>query len=161
MGDEEKKKKKKKKQSKKEDDDTTNFFSAFTCAQLRKRLGNLGLKQGGLKSELVARLCEFDRELAAAGVDEYEGLTAAITAAEDPAAADAAAADALPPIILDGRFEGYVSPRHVMELKMQIGEHYDIVNMQAQHDFDRWQDDVTDALPVQFMRRHMFALCPK
>ena len=78
MGDEEKKKKKKKKkkQSKKEDDDITNFFSAFTCAQLRKRLGNLGLKQGGLKSELVARLCEFDRVLAAAGADEYEGLTA-------------------------------------------------------------------------------------
>ena len=72
MGDEEKKKKKKKKQSKKEDDDTTNFFSAFTCAQLRKRLGELGLKQSGLKSELVARLREadeVDRELAAAGVD--------------------------------------------------------------------------------------------
>ena len=162
MGDEEKKKKKKKKkQSKKEDDDTTNLFSAFTCAQLRKRLGNLGLKQDGLKSagELVARLCEFDRELAAAGVDEYEGLAAAIAAADEglaaaltAAAADAAAAAALPPIILEGRFEGYMSPRHVTELKLQIGEYYDT---QAQHDFDRWQDDVTDALPVQFMRRHM------
>ena len=120
MGDEEKKKKKKKKkQSKKGDDDTTNFFAAFTCAQLRKRLGELGLKQSGLKSELIARLREadeVDRELAAAGVDGYEGLAAAITAA----AADAAAAAALPPIILDGRFEGYMSPRHVMELKLQI-----------------------------------------
>ena len=151
MGDEEKKKKKKKKQSKKEDDDTTNFYSTFTCAQLRKRLGELGLTQSGLKSELVARLREadeVDRELAAADVDGYEGLAAAITAA----AADAAAAAALPPIILDGRFEGYMSPRHVTELKMQIYEHYD---MQAQHDFDRWKDDVADALPVQFMRRHM------
>ena len=143
MGDEEKKnkKKKKKKQSKKEDDDTTNFYSAFKCAQLRKRLGELGLKQSGLKSELIARLREadeVDRELAAAGVDGYEGLAAAITAAAADAAAAAATAKAaaaaasaaaspiatasyaLPPIILDGPFEGYMSPRHVMELKMQI-----------------------------------------
>ena len=134
MGDEEKKKKKKKKQSKKEDDDTTNFFSAFTCAQLRKRLGELGLKQSGLKSELVARLREadeVDRGLAAAGVDGYEGLVAAIAAADEgvaaalaAAAADAAAAAALPPIILDGRFEGYMSPRHVMEFLLN----YDLSN---------------------------------
>ncbi len=25
----------------------------------------------------------------------------------------------------------------------------------AQEDFDHWQDEVTDGLPVQFMRRHM------
>ncbi len=25
----------------------------------------------------------------------------------------------------------------------------------AQEDFDYWQDEVTDGLPVQFMRRHM------
>ena len=126
-----------------------------------------------MKSELIARLREadeVDRELAAAGVDGYEGLAAAITAAaaDDAAAAATAkaaaaaasaaaspiatASYALPPIILDGRFKGYMSPRHVMELKLQIGKYYD---MQSQHDFDRWQDDVTDGLPVQFMRRHM------
>jgi hypothetical protein len=172
MGDEEKKKEKKKK-SKKEDDDTANLISALTCAQLKKRLGDLGLKQSGLKSELVARLREadeVDRELTAAEVDGYEGLAAANAAAAADAAAAAATAKAaaaaasaaaspiatasyaLPPIILDGRFKGYMSSRHVMELKLQIGKHYD---MQAQHDFDRWQDDVTDGLPVQFMRRHM------
>ena len=129
MGDEEKKKEEKKKKSKKEDDDATNLISALTCAQLKKRLGDLGLKQSGLKSELVARLREadeVDRELAAAGVD----------------------GDALPPIILDGRFKGYMSRQHVTELKKYF-------DMEAQCDFDRWQDDVTDGLPVQFMQRHM------
>ncbi len=61
MGDEEKKKeKKKKKKSKKEEDDTTNLIPTLTCAQLKERLGDLGLKKGGSKSELVARLREAE-----------------------------------------------------------------------------------------------------
>ncbi len=52
--------KKKKKKSKKEDDDTTNLISALTCAQLKERLGDLGLKKSGSKSELVARLREAE-----------------------------------------------------------------------------------------------------
>ena len=47
-------------------------YDQMTCAQLKERLGDLGLKKSGLKSELVERLREADqadRELAAAGVD--------------------------------------------------------------------------------------------
>ncbi len=58
MGDKEKKEKKKKKKSKKEGDDTTNLIPTLTCAQLKERLGDLGLKKSGSKPELVARLRE-------------------------------------------------------------------------------------------------------
>ena len=65
-------------------------YAQMTCAQLRDRLGDLGLTKSGAKAVLVARLVEadnVDRELAAAPVDvgdddEQEAL-AAIDDAED------------------------------------------------------------------------------
>ncbi len=49
MGEEKKKKKRtKKKKTKKEDDEEAKFLSsALTCAQLKERLGELGLKKSG------------------------------------------------------------------------------------------------------------------
>ena len=120
MGDEEKKKEKKKKKSKKEDDDTTILISALTCAQLKERLGDLGLKKSGSKSELVARLREADEDdwalspttrksesLAAADAAAAAAATkaAAAAAAASPTATDT---DALPTIVPEGRFKSYI-----------------------------------------------------
>ncbi len=99
MGDEEKKKKKekKKKESKKEDDDTTNLISALTCAQLKGRLGDLGLKKSGSKSELVARLREADEDdWALSPTTRKSESSAAANAAVAAAATNAAAATAAP-----------------------------------------------------------------
>jgi hypothetical protein len=65
-------------------------YEQMTCAQLKERLGDLGLKKSGLKSELVERLREADeadRELAAAGVDGDDDAAAqedTLAAIDDP-----------------------------------------------------------------------------
>ena len=65
-------------------------YDQMTCAQLKERLGDLGLKKSGLKSELVERLREadeVDRELAAAGVDGDDDAAAhedTLAAIDDP-----------------------------------------------------------------------------
>ncbi len=94
----------------------------------------------------------------AAAATNAAAATAAPAAASHNAAAAAASAvaasptvtatDALPPIVPEGRFAGYMSSRYVGKLAS-------FYQRSAQEDFDHWQDEVTDGLPVQFMRRHM------
>ena len=84
---------------------------------------------------------------------------AAAAAAPAAAAPTATATDALPDIVPKGRFKGYVSPGNV---NSQLGEYkertrklYNSILVEAFEDGKRdGQDQVTDAIPVHFMRWH-------
>jgi hypothetical protein len=92
---------------------------------------------------------------------------AAAAAAFNPAAAAAATAasptatanDALPPAILEGRFEGYMSPGYVEEMSREkrMPVHYQELCRRLQksafEDFAQWQDEEIDKLPEHLMRR--------
>ncbi len=65
---------------------------------------------------------------------------AAAPAAVSPTAT---ATDALPPVILEGRFEGYMSPSYVAAHKR---EYYKFYWDNAREDFTFWQDRAFDEL---------------
>ena len=87
-------------------------------------------------------------DAAAAAAATNTAAAAAAPAAISPIATDT---DTLPPVILEGRFKGYVSPSRVAWEKR---EQYKWYASQAREDFAYWQEEVADELSVHVMCRH-------
>ncbi len=100
--------------------------------------------------------------LAAANAAAAAANIAAAAAA--PAAASPTAAaiddskgtdDELPSVIPRGRFKGYISPSHFnSELEEWKRRGREVFHNSALRNFEEWQDEVIDGLPVHFMRWH-------
>ena len=102
-----------------------------------------------------------DEEIPCSTTRRSERLAAkaavAVAAAAPKVAASVAACvamfptEALPPVILDGRFQGYMSPDYVEQLSMNWNLTY--ISM-LKENFEDWQDRTAEELPMQFARRH-------
>ncbi len=85
---------------------------------------------------------------AAAAAAAFNAAAATAAAAASPTAT---ATDALPPVILEGRFEGYMSPGYVEEMSRRDRMYYQELCRRLQksafEDFAQWQDEEIDKLP--------------
>ena len=117
---------------------------------------------GRKKEKTTSKKEDEDEEVLCSTTRKSERLiaaNAAVAAAAPKTAAAAApaavsptatATDALPPVILEGRFEGYMSPSYVAAHKR---EYYKFCWDNAREDFTFWQDKAFDELREHSMRR--------
>ena len=122
---------------------------------------------GRKKEKTTSKKEDDDEEVLCSTTRKSERLiaaNAAVAAAAPKTAAAATATDALPPVILEGRFEGYMSPGYVAEKEREWERHRQelikhsqarcrLYHDEAIEDFTRWQDEAFDGLREHFMRR--------
>jgi hypothetical protein len=112
----------------------------------------------GKKTETTTRKSErLAAANAAAAAAAFNAAAAAAATAAAAASSTATATDALPPVILERRFEGYMSPGYVTERERDLCMHFQALckrfHKDVREDFAHWQDEETDKLPGHLMRR--------
>jgi hypothetical protein len=117
----------------------------------RKKEKTTSKKEDDDEEVLCSTTRKSERLIAAnAAVAAAAPKTAAAAAAPAAVSPTATATDALPPVILEGRFEGYMSPSYVAAHKR---EYYKFCWDNAREDFTFWQDKAFDELREHSMRR--------
>jgi hypothetical protein len=117
----------------------------------RKKVKTTSKKEDDDEEILCSTTRKSERLIAAnAAVAAAAPKTAAAAAAPAAVSPTATATDALPPVILEGRFEGYMSPSYVAAHKREF---HKFCWDNAREDFTLWQDKAFDELQEHSMRR--------